>query len=184
MQCNSGHHLTPLFWYLGFHGNAILNFISTSKASTHYGEYYDDVPWSLMKEIKKNLNPPFFYFHGDCGKVSPTDSDFFGLSRSSRRGCDRKHYCKTLWSLQWISKKMHLGYQIFWLWTYLVSIPGTSHAHYIWYLSFYLNGGPIYIKLFLCSIGLFISNTILFQLLVPDIIILLIFSKFHTPWDL
>jgi cellobiose-specific phosphotransferase system component IIC len=30
---------TPLFWYLGFHGNAILNFINTPKASTHYSEY-------------------------------------------------------------------------------------------------------------------------------------------------
>jgi hypothetical protein len=28
-----------LFWYLGFHGNAILNFINMPKASTHYGEY-------------------------------------------------------------------------------------------------------------------------------------------------
>jgi hypothetical protein len=32
---NSGHHPTPLFWYLGFHGNAILNFINMPKASTH-----------------------------------------------------------------------------------------------------------------------------------------------------
>jgi hypothetical protein len=36
---NSGHHPTPLFWYLGFHGNAILNLINMPKASTHYGEY-------------------------------------------------------------------------------------------------------------------------------------------------
>jgi cellobiose-specific phosphotransferase system component IIC len=34
---------TPLFWFLGFHGNAILNFINTPKASTHYGEYSYDV---------------------------------------------------------------------------------------------------------------------------------------------
>jgi hypothetical protein len=39
LRSNSGHHPTPLFWYLGFHGNAILNFIDTPKASTHYGEY-------------------------------------------------------------------------------------------------------------------------------------------------
>ena len=49
---NSGYHPTPLFWYLGFHGNAILNFLNTPKASTHYGEYSYDVSWSLMKEIK------------------------------------------------------------------------------------------------------------------------------------
>jgi hypothetical protein len=34
LQSNSGHHPTPLFWYLGFHGNTILNFINTPKAST------------------------------------------------------------------------------------------------------------------------------------------------------
>jgi hypothetical protein len=27
---------------------------------------------------------------------------FFCLSRSTRCGCDRKHYCKNLWSLEWI----------------------------------------------------------------------------------
>jgi hypothetical protein len=43
LQNISGHHPTPLFWYLGFHGNAILNFINTPKASTHYGEYSYDV---------------------------------------------------------------------------------------------------------------------------------------------
>ena len=90
--------------------SAILNFINTPKASTHYGEYYYDVSWSLMKEINFFLNPPFFHFHGDCSKVCSTDSDFFGLSHSSRCGCDRKHYCKTLWSLEWNKNKMHLGY--------------------------------------------------------------------------
>ena len=162
-------------------------------------------------------------------KAFITDSDIFHLSRSTRSGCDRKHYCKTLWSLEWIKKKSTLvtmaaaailnffnpqklphtavdvptkfhevwwkesqkirlgviiiktkvilpqaqvtlailirpfgdfiapkdlfGFQIFWLWSYLVIIPETSYAHYIWYLNFYLNVGPIYIKLFLCSIG-------------------------------
>jgi hypothetical protein len=43
LQSNRGHHPTPLFWYLGFHGNVILNFINTPKASTHYGEYSYDV---------------------------------------------------------------------------------------------------------------------------------------------
>ena len=68
--------------------------------STHYGEYPYDVSWSLMKEINFFLNPPFFYFHGNYGKVCPTDSDFFGLSRSTICGCDRKHYCKIFWSLE------------------------------------------------------------------------------------
>jgi hypothetical protein len=43
MQSNSGHHPAPLFWYLGFHGNAFLNLINTPKDSTHYGEYSYDV---------------------------------------------------------------------------------------------------------------------------------------------
>jgi hypothetical protein len=36
-------HPTSLCWYLDFHGNAILNFINTTKASTHYGGYSYDV---------------------------------------------------------------------------------------------------------------------------------------------
>ena len=48
------YHPTPLFWYLGFHGNAILNFINTPKASTHYGEYSYYVSW---KKSKLFLNP-------------------------------------------------------------------------------------------------------------------------------
>jgi hypothetical protein len=40
-----------------------------------------------MKGIEKNLNPPLFCFHGNCGKVCPTDSDSFGLSHSTRCGC-------------------------------------------------------------------------------------------------
>jgi hypothetical protein len=43
LQSNSGRHPTPLFWYLGLHGNVILNFINTPKASTRYGEYSNDV---------------------------------------------------------------------------------------------------------------------------------------------
>jgi hypothetical protein len=62
LQSNSGRHPTPLFWYLGFHGNAILNFINMPKTSTHYGEYSYDVSRSLMREIKKFLNPPPLFF--------------------------------------------------------------------------------------------------------------------------
>jgi hypothetical protein len=62
LQSNSGHHPTPLFWYLGFHGNAILNFKNTPKASAHYGEYSYDVSLSLMKEIKKFQKSPLFLF--------------------------------------------------------------------------------------------------------------------------
>jgi hypothetical protein len=41
----------------------------------------------VMKGIQKNYKSPFVCFHGNCGKVCPTDPDFFGLSRSTRFGC-------------------------------------------------------------------------------------------------
>ena len=62
-------------------------FVNPSKAATHYGGYSYKVSWSLMKGIQKKLNPPFFCFHGNCGKVCPTDSNCFGLSRSTICGC-------------------------------------------------------------------------------------------------
>ena len=65
----------------------ILNLFNPSKAATQYGGYSYKVWWSLMKGIQKFLNPPFFCFHGNCGKVCPTNSDFFGLSRSTSCGC-------------------------------------------------------------------------------------------------
>ena len=57
------------------------------KAATHYGGYSYKVSWSLMKGIQKMFKSPLFCFHGNCGKVCPTDSDFLGLSRSTRCGC-------------------------------------------------------------------------------------------------
>ena len=40
---------------------------------------------SLMKGIQIFFKSPLFCFHGNCGKVCPTDSD--DLSRSTRCGC-------------------------------------------------------------------------------------------------
>jgi hypothetical protein len=65
----------------------ILNFFNPSKAATHYGGYSYKVSWSLMKGIQFFFKSPLFCFHGNCGKVCPTDSDFFGLSHSTRCGC-------------------------------------------------------------------------------------------------
>ena len=45
---------------------------------------------SFMKFDERNPNfflSPLFCFHGNCGKVCPTDSNFFGLSYSTRCGC-------------------------------------------------------------------------------------------------
>ena len=42
---------------------------------------------SFMKGIQIISKSPLFHFHGNCGKVCPTDSDLFGLSRSTRCGC-------------------------------------------------------------------------------------------------
>jgi hypothetical protein len=75
--------------YLGYHGSGRhFEFFSTPpKAATHYGGYSYKVSWSLMKGIPKFLKSPLFCFHGNCGKVCPTDSNLFGLSRSTRCGC-------------------------------------------------------------------------------------------------
>ena len=40
-----------------------------------------------MKGIPKKIKSPLFCFHGSCGKVCPTDSDFLGLSRSTTCRC-------------------------------------------------------------------------------------------------
>ena len=62
-------------------------FVQPPKAATHYGGYSYKVSWSLMKGIQFFFKSPLFCFHGNCRKVCPTDSDFFGLSRSTRCGC-------------------------------------------------------------------------------------------------
>jgi hypothetical protein len=59
---------------------------STPNAATHYGDIptqFHDVWWKKSNNI---INAPFS-FHGNCDKVCPTDSIFFGLSRSTRCGC-------------------------------------------------------------------------------------------------
>ncbi len=56
------------------------------KAVIQYGAYSYKVSWSLVKGIQFFLIP-LFCFHGNCGKVCPTDYDYFGLSRSTRYGC-------------------------------------------------------------------------------------------------
>ena len=67
--------------------SSILGFFNPSNAAIHYGWYSYKVSWSLMKEIKTKIESPFFCFHGNSGKICPTDSDFFGLSCSTRCGC-------------------------------------------------------------------------------------------------
>ena len=67
----------PSFW----------NFFNPLTAATHYSGYSYKVSWSLMKGIQNYFKSPLFCFHGNCGKVCPTDSDFFGLSRSTSCGC-------------------------------------------------------------------------------------------------
>jgi hypothetical protein len=51
----------------------ILNFFNPPKAATHYCGYSYKVSW---KESKFFLSP-LFCFHGNCGKVCLTDSDFY-----------------------------------------------------------------------------------------------------------
>ena len=62
-------------------------FLEPQKLPHTYGGYSYKVSWNLMKGIQKKIWIPLFCFYGNCGKVCPTDSDFFGLSRSTRCGC-------------------------------------------------------------------------------------------------
>ena len=103
MNINSQHHnllgnqISPKsedFWWpfctlVTMATVAILNLFNHPKAATHYGGYSYKFSWSLMKlkGIQFLFKSSLFCFHGNCGKVCPTDSDFFGLSRSTRCGC-------------------------------------------------------------------------------------------------
>ena len=100
----------PSFWI----------FFNPSKAAIHYGGYSYKVSWSLMKGIKKKIKSPLFYFHGNCGKVFLTDSDFFGLSRSTRCGfCSYQVSSSSVWRVTYYD---HLCFLFFF------SIFGVSMA--------------------------------------------------------
>jgi hypothetical protein len=47
----------------------------------------NSLPTSQSFAIMFPVTSPLFCFHGNCGKVYPTDSDFFGSSRSTSCGC-------------------------------------------------------------------------------------------------
>ena len=64
--------------YLGNHGNGRhFEFFQPPIAATHYSGYSYKDSWSLMKGIQIFFKSPLFCFHGNCGKVCPTDSDLF-----------------------------------------------------------------------------------------------------------
>jgi len=63
---------------------AILNFFNPPK-SCHILQWI--FLQSFMKLIEIFFKSSLFCFHGNCGKVCPTDSNFFGLFRSTRCGC-------------------------------------------------------------------------------------------------
>ena len=63
--------------HLGYHGNGRPFDFFQPRKNCH----------SLMKGIQQFLKSPFVCFHGNCGKVCPTDSIFFGLFLSTRCGC-------------------------------------------------------------------------------------------------
>ena len=77
-----GHFVPWLPWQL-----PILNLFNPQKlphTTVDIPTNFHEVWW---KESNFFLNPPLFCFHGNCGKICPTDSDFFGLSRSTSCGC-------------------------------------------------------------------------------------------------
>jgi hypothetical protein len=121
----------PPFW----------NVFNPPKAVTHYSGYSYKVSWSLMKGIQFFFKFPLFCFHGNCSKACPTDSNLFGLSRSTRCGCCSYHassisirrvtcyhnFCvffnflvfwpfpwqrQPFWKNQHLKEKLHMAYDI------------------------------------------------------------------------
>ena len=66
---------------------AILNFFQHLKSCHTLRWIFLQSFMKFDERNKRKLNSPLFCFHGNCGKVCPTDSDCFGLSRSTRCGC-------------------------------------------------------------------------------------------------
>jgi hypothetical protein len=74
-----------------------------------------------MKEIKTFLKSPLFYFHGNSVKVCSTDSDYFGLSHSTRCGCCS--YQVSSISVWWVTRYDHFCvFQFFGILSVLVKI--------------------------------------------------------------
>ena len=103
---------------------------STPQKLPHY-----KVSWSLMKGIQIFFKFPLFYFHGNCGKVCPTDSDFFGLSRSTRCGCCS--YQVSSISVWWVTCNDHFCvlhfFSILAISMAMAAILKKSTSHGIWY---------------------------------------------------
>jgi hypothetical protein len=100
---------------------AILNLFNPLTAATHYSGYSYKVSWSLMKGIQNCFKSPLLCFHGNCGKVCPTDSDMFGLSRSTSCGCCsyqvssisvRRVTWQPFWKNQPLPAQLHMAYDI------------------------------------------------------------------------
>ena len=77
-----------IFLHLGYHGNGRhFEFFQPPKKSCHTTV---DIPtkfYEVWWKESKHFLIPLFCFHGNCGEVCPTDSDFFALFRSTRCGC-------------------------------------------------------------------------------------------------
>ena len=107
-----GVNLT-FFAHLCYHGNGHqFEFFQTPPQKLPHTTV--DIPTKFhevwWKESKNVLNPPFLFPWQLRQSLSYRFQFFFGLSRSTRCGCDRKHYCKNLLSLEWIWHFLHLGY--------------------------------------------------------------------------
>ena len=93
---------------------------------------------SLMKGIQFFFKSPLFCFHGNCSKVCPTDSDFFGLSRPTR--CGRCSYQVSSISVWQVTCYDHFCvFQFFSILAISMASYNTTWIH-AWcpYLSFYI----------------------------------------------
>ena len=128
--------------HLGYQGNGRhIEFFQPPKAATYCGGYSYKASWSLMKGIQNFFKSPLFCFDGNCSKVCTTDSNFVGLSHSTRCGCCSyqvssisvrrvtcyDHFCvffnflafwpfpwqrQPLWKNQHLKAQLHMAYDI------------------------------------------------------------------------
>ena len=67
--------------------------------------YFNFILAAILKILETKsttLSDDLFLCQVSKGSAVRSEFNIFGLTSSTRCGCDRKHYCKTLWSLEWI----------------------------------------------------------------------------------
>jgi hypothetical protein len=90
---------------------AILNFFQPLKSCHTLRWIFLQSFMKFDERNPKKIKSPLFYFHGNCGKICLTDSDFFGLSRFTRCGfCFYQVSSSSVWRVTYYD---HLCFSFF-----------------------------------------------------------------------